>query len=123
MMAKVLAEFSISILRVVEFLTLKSGLLSSPASEEGVELVHRKLDGVHTPEVSLRRDTQWTGNVLLLGTTHDHCAEEVARGTPVEQGLEHPTALLLLLAKPEFTPILFRRHDSWPRGTITVLKR
>ena len=28
---------------------LSSDLLSSPASEEGVELVHRKLDGVHTP--------------------------------------------------------------------------
>ena len=56
-MAKVLAEFSISILRVVEFLTLKSDLLSSPASEEGVELVHRKLDGVHTPAIvfSFRR--------------------------------------------------------------------
>ena len=28
-------------------------LLSSPASEEGVELVHSKLDSVHTPARSL----------------------------------------------------------------------
>ena len=41
-----------------------------------------------SPEVSLRRDTQWTGDVLLLGTTHNHRAEEVAGGAPVEQGLK-----------------------------------
>jgi len=54
-----------------------------PARKEGIKLVHTQLDGAHAPEVGLWRWVKRAGDLFLLGTTDDHGAEQVARGTPV----------------------------------------
>ena len=53
------------------------------AEKNGGGRVLKHLDIKKSPEVGLWRWVKRAGDLFLLGTTDDHGAEQVARGTPV----------------------------------------
>merc|ERR1719325_291577 len=88
--------------------------LLAPLAEEGLEAGLGELDDLHVP--GLRR--LHAAHVLLLLAAEARAVEEVARGTPVQQGLQHTAVSWLLLAQPELVAVVLVVEDAGARALV-----
>merc|ERR1719325_334673 len=88
--------------------------LLAPLAEEGLEAGLGELDDLHVP--GLRR--LHAAHVLLLLAAEAGAVEEMARGTPVQQGLQHAAVRWLLLAQPELVAVVLVVEDAGARALV-----
>merc|ERR1719325_293218 len=88
--------------------------LLAPLAEEGLEAGLGELDDLHVPGLGRLH----AAHVLLPLAAEARAVEEVAGGTPVQQGLQRAAVRWLLLAQPELVAVVLVVEDAGPRALV-----